>query len=277
MINESIQNPIIEEESNQIDESRDNNRNSSISSDDSIVTNQTVLTNQTDKTIPILSFRYTGRYDNRYLYDSRIISSSSTITGTNLSSDSVLYQIQTIGTSKLEESINSKSERRTTYQSFDQEIERNIEIKRTRNLAGVIFIIIFVFYSAFVVCDLYYGLNDTSCAIQNVKRISFNLKTFFIIRSLIILSYLIHIVLSVPFITKKTIENCRCYQISILIIVSLFLSAWNIIGAIIFWKYIDNSKCSIGIYNYTFISLIIIFTFNIMSSKIKSFFDNLTN
>ena len=138
-------------------------------------------------------------------------------------------------------------------------VSENNEVSQAKMIGFIFIIILSLINIAFIVCDLYYGLNDTSCATQEVSRIKINLKTFLIVRGLTTLIYIGQLILSINFISIETIKFCGCCQISILICYALFLSAWNIIGAVLFWGYMDNSKCSDNIYNYTFASLIIIF------------------
>ena len=57
-----------------------------------------------------------------------------------------------------------------------------------------------------------------------------------------------------------------------LFIISLFNLIWNIIGSLIFWNYMDNSKCSNEVFNYLFVSLIIklIFSSTILLNNNKN-------
>lgn len=133
-------------------------------------------------------------------------------------------------------------------------------------LVALFMILLFVIlYSEFIICDIYFGLSDTSCARQKVSRMSIDLRTFLLVRGFLLLGYMCEIFFSIPLICTKTLLCCGCFQLSIFILIALFLTAWNIVGSVLFWGYMDTSQCSNEIYQYTFASLIIMLISNFCS------------
>jgi hypothetical protein len=122
-------------------------------------------------------------------------------------------------------------------------------------------------------CDLYYGYTDNSCVSNNTDKLSIDLKDYLIISGWLTSSLLFVIINGIICFNDSTSEFIALFGIIIFVLSALFNISWNIIGGVIFWSYMDNSKCSSSIYNYVFASLIIkyVFTFigiyNSISSK----------
>ncbi len=53
----------------------------------------------------------------------------------------------------------------------------------------------------------------------------------------------------------------KIFGLLVSIIFKTFTLSWLIIGAVIFWKLIDNDLCDNGIYNYIYAMIIIKFSF----------------
>ena len=160
----------------------------------------------------------------------------------------------------LGENINIVDTVNSTIIDIENQIPRQKnEVNQFRSVGFLLLAMMIIIYSSFIVCDIYYGLNDTSCVNQDVTRINLNLKTFLLVRGFILLGLIADFMLTLCTLTHSIIKFCTCIQLTIFTLVSLFLLAWNIIGATIFWSYMDNSKCSNPVYNYTFASLVIIF------------------
>ncbi len=147
----------------------------------------------------------------------------------------------------------------TTIKSVNQINEDENSIKLSRIFVFIMFLVILFVNGPFMICDIYFGLEDKSCVGQDVPRVSITLKTFLLVRGFLVLAFLGEILMSIGLLTQKTLPFCSCFQMSILMFVSLFLIAWNIVGAVIFWGYMDTDKCNDPVYNYTFASLIIFF------------------
>lgn len=138
-------------------------------------------------------------------------------------------------------------------------------VSQIKSLGVFLLFFMIVIYLGFIVCDIYYALNDHSCVNQNVPRINLNLKTFLLVRGFALLGLIFNVMIILCIISNSFIQSYTCIkffigiQLSIIVFTCLFLLAWNVIGAIIFWGYMDTSKCSDPIYNYTFVSLVIVF------------------
>ncbi len=162
-----------------------------------------------------------------------------------------------------------------TNSNIDDETQNKLkgQLHVTKMIGFTVFIFMVIMYSAFIICDIYYGLNDKSCVNQNVERIDFTLKTFLLVRGFILLGLITEIFIGTCLITIPIIKLCSYLQLSLFLLVSFFLFAWNIVGAVVFWEYLDNSKCDNPVYNYTFASLVIVFVFsaiNFTSSNSKN-------
>lgn len=160
--------------------------------------------------------------------------------------------------SKLTSDIENQQHNLSLNTNTIPEIEEN-SIVSARFFAFILFFAVLLINGSFMICDIYFGLEDKSCVTQNIQRISINLKTFLLVRGFLVLAFLSEILLSISLLTQKTLPFCSCFQMSLLMFVSMFLIAWNIVGAIIFWRYMDTDKCDNPVYNYTFASLIIFF------------------
>jgi hypothetical protein len=100
---------------------------------------------------------------------------------------------------------------------------------------------------------------------QDALRINLNLKTFLLVRGFSLLGLIFNVMMILCIISNSLIQSYTFVkffigiQLGIIILTCLFLFAWNIIGAVIFWTYMDTSKCSDSVYNYIFVSLVIVF------------------
>ncbi len=158
-------------------------------------------------------------------------------------------------------------------QNRDQESARKIyELTQFKVTAGIILAVMIIMYTSFIVCDIYFALNDDSCVNQDVSRLSFNLKTFLLVRGFILLGLIFDVILTLCFTTHSMIGLCTCGQISIFVLICIFSLAWNIIGAVLFWSYMDTSQCANPVYNYTYASLVMAFVgsgINLLTRKSK--------
>lgn len=121
---------------------------------------------------------------------------------------------------------------------------------------SIIIFIILVFGLPLTICDLYYAFNDNTCVSSHVDMINVNLKQYLQVSGLLMGCFIFIIILGVLFLENS--NGILLFLGTILFIfVSIFNTAWNIIGGVIFWKYMDNSLCSNNVFNYVFASLII--------------------
>jgi hypothetical protein len=114
----------------------------------------------------------------------------------------------------------------------------------------------------FIVCDLYYAYNDSSCVQEYPKKFNINLKIYLLLSGYTLLSNITIIIFGLCMTSKRYTDIINISVIILLgifmIICGLFNVIWNIIGAIVFWGNIyKNDNCDNNISTYVFVSLII--------------------
>lgn len=118
-------------------------------------------------------------------------------------------------------------------------------------------ILILVCWLPIIICDIYYAYNDNSCVNSHVDKININLKQYLQVSGLSLGCFAFIFIIYILSLN----ENLSHISLGLFVILFyffiMFLFAWDIIGGVIFWGYMDNSLCSNGIYNYVFASLII--------------------
>jgi len=126
--------------------------------------------------------------------------------------------------------------------------------------AILISILIFINFPI-IFCDLYYAVNDNTCINQKMDKLAVNMYDYLIVSGIYSVIITIILILFILFFIDKMKNNeittLNYIFMLFLYINGLFNISWNIIGSIIFWKYMDNNKCSNEVFNYLFASLII--------------------
>lgn len=126
-------------------------------------------------------------------------------------------------------------------------------------LMGVCFMI---FLTPFIVCDLYYAYNDTSC-VNNVitnYNISFTLATWLKVNGWILVSIVsICLILGIVICCSPTVGVILGSLFALIIgFMGVFNLIWIIIGSIMFWGDLDKTKlCNKGLSDYMYARLII--------------------
>ena len=111
----------------------------------------------------------------------------------------------------------------------------------------------------FIVCNLYYAYNDTSCVTINPRQFSINLKMYLALDG-IVGAIALFIIIFAACCIKEEPNSSNNFCLNMFgNITTAFGIAWTIIGAIIFWKLIDNRECDRAVYNYISAQLIIKF------------------
>lgn len=143
-------------------------------------------------------------------------------------------------------------------------------------LKSAIWLLIMIISFPLPFCDLYYGYTDDTCVSEPAGKLAINLKDYLLVYGWIIMSILGLLSIALCFIEfnssssrTSTSNGCFVFSRTFLTIISaltnIFLTIWNIFGAVIFWSLMDTSECSNSIYNYVFASLIIKIVFNVIS------------
>lgn len=135
------------------------------------------------------------------------------------------------------------------------------------------FVVVFVLCSFFIpimICDLYYGTNDKSCVSTSAEPLSINLQDYLIVSGYMTFSILITLMAVGFCLGDCGFEGCcGCLSYFLIFLVCLgfiFKMVWDIIGGVIFWAYMDNTKCSNSTFNYVTASLIIKYVCYFISS-----------
>ncbi len=139
---------------------------------------------------------------------------------------------------------------------------------------STIWLLIMIFVCPIPFCDLYYGYTDDTCVSEPAGRLAINLKDYLLIYGWIVMSVIGLLSIGLCFIDVNSFGSetnndrhfvCGGTFFSIIsALVNVFLTIWNIFGAVIFWSLMDISECSNSIYNYVFASLIIKLVFNVI-------------
>lgn len=156
------------------------------------------------------------------------------------------------------------------------DIEKDDKIK---SIIGqfIVLLIVIIFVSPFIICDLVFGYSDDSCVDIYPENLSFmNMKIYLLVSGYFAIS-IITIIIANCFIANGN-EGDNIVIIAFLSIIlhlsQVFLIIWNILGAVIFWGTLNKRNlCSKSVNSYLFLSLIIklfVNFYNIISSKNKN-------
>jgi len=132
---------------------------------------------------------------------------------------------------------------------------------KSKNIINFVLIIVaFLIVIFMMVFDIYYGLYDKTCVHNDVNGFSINLHGYLLGSGFKDATVGAWVFLICPclsgcicFNEKDVLEYCK----GILSLSYLFGCIWHIIGSIIFWDKMDNSRYSTIIYNYMTVSLTI--------------------
>jgi hypothetical protein len=113
-----------------------------------------------------------------------------------------------------------------------------------------------------VICDLFYGYNKNSCVEDYPHNLNINMKIYLVVGAYTSMLIMGLVVCSMSRGSNRDNNSIHLYLVTVpkLIITygSLFLLAWNIIGAVLFWGLLYNKNlCDSNTSTYLFITLII--------------------
>ena len=135
--------------------------------------------------------------------------------------------------------------------------EEYVKIKQAKNN---IYIIIIIFLTPLMVCDLYYGFSGDECLDEYPEQIHLNLKKYLIGCGFMTIINMIYMIIITSLISQNVDMNTIIMIISsgISFIIGVIMLVWNIIGAVIFWQFIfPEHSCNESLSNYLFVSIII--------------------
>lgn len=108
----------------------------------------------------------------------------------------------------------------------------------------------------FIIVDLYVAYTDTTCVTQDISEMSITLKKWLEVDGYTMIAFValkfLAIIASYKF-DKLTSIFWRIVQS----IYSFFTVAWLVVGAVLFWDYMDNQPCEGLVYHYTFARLVL--------------------
>lgn len=123
-----------------------------------------------------------------------------------------------------------------------------------------LFVVFLIFNSAFIIPDLIFAGQDTKCVTTPVNGFAFPLRTWLRVDAYarLIMSLLIMVYAILACTSFKRAMHLQPCAIAAIIIYSLFLLAWLIVGAIMFWGKLDPSgACEGGVRTYMYVFLIL--------------------
>jgi len=127
-----------------------------------------------------------------------------------------------------------------------------------------------VFVSPFIICDLYFAFNDKTCINQTFVSLQVNMFVYLLVNSIMGI-IIVLITYSIIFIFdryEELTETVICCSKFISHVLNVFFVIWTVIGIVIYWGFLNKSKCSKIVNDYLFIKLFIT-TVTIMSMVFK--------
>ena len=110
-------------------------------------------------------------------------------------------------------------------------------------------------------CDIYYANNDDKCVHQDIIHMSINMYDYLMVSGIHNAASLFLIIIATLFcVDFQNHNNNACLFVFMKIIEytnKVFVTAWTIVGSVIFWAYMDTSQCSKTVFDYLFTTLII--------------------
>jgi len=129
--------------------------------------------------------------------------------------------------------------------------------------------------SPFIICDMYFALTDTSCIHQSFDKLYITMYNYLYISSIFGIGVVFILSCAIMCLELEKRDRNECGEVCSQLLgwaLKLFGLAWSIVGFVIFWGYMDTSKCAKPVYNYLlakFIILIITIFFEVTRKKSK--------
>ncbi len=132
--------------------------------------------------------------------------------------------------------------------------DNEVKVVKQEACLGILTVACFmIILCPFIICDLYFGFNHQSCLNLKFNDFDLNLKTWLLTNGFLAIAYVVYL-----FIAALQEEYTRnCMSIAGQILVSSFSVIWTIVGAILFWRYIEPSNlCNKSLTTYLWVRLI---------------------
>lgn len=132
---------------------------------------------------------------------------------------------------------------------------RNIPARKT-----ITIVMLIVISLPFIMYDLYFAITDKSCVNQKCNDFNLTMHDYLVVNAImdtIVLSVSISIISHTNDLAawSQFIKFCA-------FIIVIFCMIWAIVGALIFWRFMDNEKCDDSVFDYLGIRLIIMLICN---------------
>jgi len=130
----------------------------------------------------------------------------------------------------------------------------------------------------FAICDVYYASTDTSCVNQDCNGLAINMHSYLLASGIIIFIGIGVTNLSIFCFDYKMVDSKKYSHDSEnrykyffwKWLFKFFGISWLVTGCVLFWAYMDISKCNSSIKNYLFTRFIIFLVFTVTSIKQNS-------
>jgi len=163
----------------------------------------------------------------------------------------------------LESSIKGENPMLTSFVPVESD---NIVVKEP-SLCGKIcvkscFVLAFTaLMSPFIICDWYFALTDSSCIHQSFDKLNITMYDYLYTSAIfgMVVVFMLDCTIMCHNFNKKD-PNLEKVEICSRIMgwgLKLFGLAWAVVGFVIFWGYMDTTKCAKPVYNYLLAKFII--------------------
>jgi hypothetical protein len=125
--------------------------------------------------------------------------------------------------------------------------------------------IMLILMGPIAICDLYYSQNDNTCIDEYSQAANVNMQTYLLVSGIIEVVLIASVgVLTMCYVAveekKDDAEIVLCCGVTPIVIACMFIFAWDIVGAVVFWGHVyELGNCSQTTSTYIFASLIIKF------------------
>lgn len=186
----------------------------------------------------------------------------------NLVSDFIIASLKMMNESISAQSVNDFEHALMPPENKNQNksLVRNIRTTSSSNSHSIICFILGLAYAVtfpIIFFDFYFALSDHSCVHQKTTSNGMRIDMYVYLLVSATYSATILMVLSVGILCATELRreeqmDCINYIGGFIILFNgICTTAWTIVGAVIFWHFIDSSQCNTNVYNYLYISLLI--------------------
>lgn len=142
---------------------------------------------------------------------------------------------------------------------------RHVRTTTSNNYSLICFILGLTYAMTFPIIffDFYFALSDNSCVHQKSESNGMRLDMYVYLLVSATYSATMLFFLSMTILcatelrTEDQIDCINCVGGVVVLLNGIFTTAWTVIGAVIFWYFIDSSQCDTKLYNYLYVSIML--------------------